>query len=62
MNPVEMNPPLAKLDKITFQLMDLAGNLINNADCEWNACLNISEVLDQPTAQASIIKYNSTPN
>jgi hypothetical protein len=60
MNPVEMNPPLAKLDKITFQLMDLAGNLINNADCEWNACLNISEVLDQPTAQASIIKYNTT--
>lgn len=57
MNPVEMNPPLARLDKITFQLMDLAGNIINNADCEWNACLNISETLDQPTAQASIIKY-----
>jgi hypothetical protein len=60
MNPVEMNPPLAKLDKITFQLMDLGGNVINNTDCEWNACVNISEMLDQPTAQASIIKYNST--
>lgn len=57
-NPIQFNPPLGKLDRISFQLMDTAGNIINNADCEWNASLQITEQMDGPTADSTAIKYN----
>lgn len=56
-NPIQFNPPLGKLDRISFQLMDTTGSVISNVDCEWNAALQITEVLDQPTIASSIIKY-----
>jgi hypothetical protein len=61
-NPIQFNPPLGKLDRISFQLMDTAGNIINNADCEWNASLQITEQMDGPTADSSIIKYPNSEN
>jgi len=57
-NPVGLNPPLGKLDRISVQILDLAGNVIDNSDCEWNACLQITELIDQPTAGSSLIRYN----
>lgn len=56
-NPIQFNPPLGKLDRISFQLMDTTGTVISNIDCEWNAALQITEILDQPTIGSSIIKY-----
>ena len=50
MNPIAMNPPLGKLDRISFTLLDMNGNVLNNMDCEWNASLNITETLDVTTA------------
>lgn len=46
-NPVYFNPPLLKLDKLTFQWFDTAGTLITNAECEWNAAIQLVE--DIPT-------------
>ena len=45
-NPIAFLNPLGKLDKITFQWTDAVGAIINNADCEWNCCIQISENLD----------------
>lgn len=42
-NPVFFNPPIGKLDKLSFQWYDITGTLINNADCEWSAVLQITE-------------------
>ena len=55
-NPIQFNPPLGKLDRISFQLMDTAGNVIDNADCEWNASLQISEQMETAKAESTIIK------
>jgi len=60
-NPIQFNPPLGKLDRISFQLMDTAGNVIDNADCEWNASLQITEQMEGPTADSTAIKYNTKP-
>jgi len=42
-NPVYFNPPLLKLDKLTFNWFDTAGTQITNAECEWNAAIQIVE-------------------
>ena len=60
LNPVVLNPPISRMDKLTLQLVDLNGNPLSNADCEWNGCLQITEALDQPTQDSSIIKLNVT--
>jgi hypothetical protein len=46
-NPVYFNPPLLKLDKLTFQWFDVAGTLITNTECDWNAAIQLVE--DVPT-------------
>ena len=42
-NPVYFNPPLMKLDKLTFQWYDIVGQIITNTECEWNAAIQIVE-------------------
>jgi hypothetical protein len=37
------NPPLGKLDKLTFNWVDINGNVIDNNDCEWSAVFQINE-------------------
>ena len=49
-NPIEFNPPIARLDKIQIEWLDAAGNALANADCEWNSILRITET--KPTATA----------
>jgi hypothetical protein len=46
-NPVYFNPPVLKLDKLTFQWYDTVGNLITNEECDWNAAIQLVE--DVPT-------------
>jgi hypothetical protein len=45
-NPITFYPPLGRMDKLTFTWVDVTGATINNADCEWNAVVQISEKKD----------------
>jgi hypothetical protein len=45
-NPISFNPPLGRLDKLTFTLVNMAGVTLDNADCEWNAVIQIVEKTD----------------
>lgn len=42
-SPVLFNPPVGKLDKISFNWYDSTGNLLNNNDCEWSGAIQIVE-------------------
>jgi hypothetical protein len=47
MNPIAFNPPLGRLDKLTFMWYDTTNNvIIDNSDCEWNAVVQIVENID----------------
>jgi len=48
-NPVLMNPPIGKLDTLSFSWYDINGNLIDNAECDWSATLQIVERSDVAT-------------
>ena len=52
-NPVYLNPPIGKLDKLSFSWYDSNGNLIDNAECEWSATLQIVELSDVATTDSS---------
>lgn len=45
-NPISFYPPLGRMDKLTFTWVDVTGATINNADCEWNAVVQIAEKKD----------------
>jgi hypothetical protein len=42
-SPVLFNPPVGKIDKISFNWYDSTGNLLNNNDCEWSGAIQIVE-------------------
>lgn len=42
-NPVYFNPPVLRLEKLTFQWFDTAGLLITNTECDWNAAIQVVE-------------------
>jgi hypothetical protein len=44
-SPVTFNPPLGKLDKLSFSWYNSAGVLLNNADCEWSGSVQIVETV-----------------
>ncbi len=46
-NPVYFNPSVLRLEKLTFQWYDTAGQLITNTECDWNAAIQFVE--DVPT-------------
>jgi hypothetical protein len=46
MNPIAFNPPLGKLDKLTFTWYDTTNTVIDNSDCEWNAVVQMVENID----------------
>ena len=45
-NPISFLNPLGKLDKLTFQWVDVTGAILNNGECEWNMVVQISEQID----------------
>lgn len=53
-NPVALNPPIAKIDRIRFQWIDQLGNVIDNGDCEWSGILQITESLNTVVADSTI--------
>ena len=42
-NPAYFNPPILRLEKLTFQWFDTAGILITNEECDWNTAIQIVE-------------------
>ena len=42
-NPITFSPSLARIDKLSFQWVDSLGNILDNADCEWNAVVQLVE-------------------
>lgn len=54
-NPVLFNPPIGKLDKLSFTWYDSNGNLIDNAECDWTASLQIVERLGVSTDDSTAI-------
>lgn len=53
-NPINFNPVLTSIDRLTFQWVDLTGIQIDNNDCEWNAAVQISEQVTQATTTSTI--------
>lgn len=53
-NPVALNPPIARLDRIRFQWVDSTGTVIDNDDCEWSGILQITESLQVAVGDATI--------
>ena len=49
-SPVTFNPPVGKLDKLSFSWYNAAGVLLNNNDCDWSGSVQIVETV---TASAS---------
>jgi len=47
-SPVNFNPTLGKLDKLSFSWYDSNGNILNNADCEWSGTIQIVEAVNIP--------------
>ena len=45
-NPISFYPPLGRMDRLTFTWVDITGATINNADCEWNAVVQLVEKKD----------------
>jgi len=45
-NPVNFNPSIGKLDKLSFSWYDITGTLINNVECEWSGAIQIVEKVD----------------
>jgi hypothetical protein len=56
-NPITFQIPIPKIDKLTFLWVDNFGQTINNADCEWNAVIQLVERMDTVTAAAPTVVF-----
>ena len=54
-NPVDFNPPIGKLDKLSFAWYDSNGNLIDNSQCDWSAAIQIVERSDIAVNDSSLL-------
>jgi hypothetical protein len=52
--PVQLTPPIGKLEQLYFQWTDANGTQINNADCEWSVTVQIVENRVQATTDSTI--------
>ena len=55
-NPVFFNPPIGKLDKLTFTWYDPTGAVIDNTECEWSGAIQVVESVDTATNDSTIPK------
>ena len=55
-NPVTFNPPIGKLDKLSFSWYDVTGQLIDNDTCVWSASIQVTESVDLATADSTLPK------
>jgi hypothetical protein len=51
-NPINFNPPLGRLDKITFTWYNLNATVVDNSDCDWTMVVQIVETKTVPTFNA----------
>jgi hypothetical protein len=49
-NQLVFNPPIPKLENMYFEWVDVAGNQIDNNDCEWACSITITESKVRATA------------
>jgi hypothetical protein len=57
-NPIQFNPVLPSLDRLSFQWTDTAGTTLNNNECEWNAVVQIQEHITAPKVGSTIPRPN----
>ena len=57
-NPIQFNPVLQSLDRLSFQWTDTAGTTLNNNECEWNAVVQIQEHITAPKVGSTIPRPN----
>jgi len=55
-NTISFNPPVSSIDRLTFQWVDANNIQINNADCDWNAVVQITEQVMQASAASTLPK------
>ena len=55
-NQFTFNPPIARLDKLSFEWLNSKGVVLNNNDCEWSASFAVTEYSVKQTIDSSIIK------
>jgi hypothetical protein len=48
-NPLSFSPPIGRMDKLTFNWVDVTSATIDNADCEWNMVIQVVEQKDMTT-------------
>lgn len=53
-NPINFNPVLTSLDRLSFQWVDTANVTIDNDECEWNAVVQIQEQVTSPRVGSTI--------
>jgi hypothetical protein len=53
-NPIILNPPISKLNRIKFSWVDANGNIISNNDCDWSGILQIIETVETATAASTL--------
>jgi hypothetical protein len=46
--PIQFNPIIGKLDKLSFSWYDITGTIVNNLECEWSGAVQIVERVDIP--------------
>lgn len=49
------NPPLGKLETLTFQWVNSAGVQLDNADCDWSCTVNLSEQNNVATVDSTYL-------
>ena len=53
-NPINFNPVLTSLDRLSFQWVDSGNTTIDNDECEWNAVVQIQEQVTSPRIGSTI--------
>jgi len=56
-NPIELTPPLNRLNKLEFQWIGANGIIINNTDAEWDMVVNVTETSDVIPLQKRTITF-----
>jgi hypothetical protein len=52
-SPIQLNPPLSRLEKLTFQWVDAQGNVLDNNNAEWSAVVYITERQNRATLDST---------
>lgn len=53
-NPINFNPVLTSLDRLSFEWVDTSSTQIDNNECEWNAVVQIQEQVTSPRVGSTI--------